>query len=60
MQDCALARIGHDDVVQPTARFGLMKHFTDLTLHGSDVLSTASGQASVLLTAFRKGAACTS
>jgi hypothetical protein len=54
-QDFALARVGRDGVVEPTARFWLMKHFTDLTPHGSDVLSTTSGQASVLFTAFRKG-----
>jgi hypothetical protein len=58
-QDFALARVGRDGVVQPTARFWLMKHFTDLTPHGSDVLSTGSGQASVLFTAFRKGASYT-
>ena len=57
-QDYALARV-RDGVVQPTARFWLMKHFTDLTPHGGDAVTAASDQKSVLVTAFRKNAAYT-
>jgi hypothetical protein len=53
-QDYALARVGRDGLAEPTARFWLMKHFTDLTPHASDALATASDQRSVLFTAFRK------
>jgi hypothetical protein len=52
--DYALARL-KDGVVEPTARFWLMKHFTDLTPPASDALSISSDQPSVLVTAFRKG-----
>jgi hypothetical protein len=58
-QDYALARVGRDGAVEPTARFWLMKHFTDLTPHGSDALATASDQPGVLITAFRKNDAYT-
>jgi hypothetical protein len=54
--DYALARARPDGTVEPTARFWLMKHFTDLTPHNSDVLSASSDQPSVLFTAFRAGA----
>jgi hypothetical protein len=53
--DYALARSSRDGAVEPTARFWLMKQFTDLTPHASDALSTTSDQKSVLFTAFRKG-----
>jgi hypothetical protein len=55
-QDYALARV-RDGIVEPTARFWLMKHFTDLTPHASDALAATSDQKSVLFTAFRKGGA---
>lgn len=58
-QDYALAHVGRDGVVEPTARFWLMKHFTDLTPHGSELLTTASDQRNVLFTAFRKDSAYT-
>jgi hypothetical protein len=58
-QDYALVRVGRDGAIEPTARFWLMKHFTDLTPHSSDVLPTTSDQPSVLFTAFRKGDAYT-
>ena len=57
-QDYALARV-RDGVVEPTARFWLMKHFTDLTPQGGDAVTAASDQKSVLVTAFRKNAAYT-
>ncbi len=45
--------------LQPTQRFWLMKHFTDLTPQHSDVIQSASDHASVLVSAFRKGDAFT-
>lgn len=57
--DYSLVRAGRDGSLEPTARFCLMKHFTDLTPHASDGLATASDQKSVLFTAFRKGDAYT-
>jgi len=53
--DYALARLRPDGTVEPTARFWLMKHFTDLTPLKSEALATASDQAGVFMTAFRKG-----
>ena len=41
--------------VEPTARFWLMKHFTDLTPQKSEALETVSDQPAVLFTAFRSG-----
>lgn len=40
--------------MQPTSRFWFMRHFTDLTPAGGDAITTASDQAKVLFTAFRK------
>jgi len=57
--DYALARVGPDRTLQPTARFFLMKHFTDLTPQNSEALRARSDQKSVLFTAFRKGSAHT-
>ena len=57
--DYSLVRTNRDGVVEPTGRFWLMKHFTDLTPHGSEALTTGSDQASILFTAFRKGSAYT-
>jgi hypothetical protein len=57
--DYALVRGGRDSAVEPTARFWLMKHFTDLTPHGSEGLATSSDQPKVLYTAFRKDGAYT-
>jgi hypothetical protein len=51
--DYALARAAGDGTVEPTARFWLMKHFTDLTPPSSDALTAASDQPAVLVTAFR-------
>jgi hypothetical protein len=57
--DYALARVDAEGKVQPTARFWLMKHFTDLTPHQSDALRVSSDQGTVLFTAFRKSGAHT-
>ena len=57
--DYSLIRGGRDSAVEPTARFWLMKHFTDLTPHASEGLSAASDRKDVLITAFRKGAGYT-
>jgi len=53
--DYGLARTKPDGTVEPTSRFWLMKHFTNLTPQKSDVLATSSDQKDVLVTAFRKG-----
>ena len=53
--DYALARGGREGPVEPTARFFLMKHFTDLTPPHSEALATVSDQKTVLFTAFRQG-----
>ena len=53
--DYALARVRPDGVVEPTARFWMMKHFADLTPSNSDALSAFSDQPSILLTAFHGG-----
>lgn len=43
--------------LQPTSRFWLVKHFTDLTPRDSEALATSSDNDKVLMTAFAKGAA---
>jgi hypothetical protein len=53
--DYSLARLRPDQSVEPTARFWLMKHFTDLTPQKSEALAAGSDQAQVLFTAFRAG-----
>ena len=53
--DYSLARLRPDQTVEPTARFWVMKHFTDLTPQKSEAPTTASDQAQVLFTAFRAG-----
>ena len=57
--DYALACVACDGTVEPTARFWLMKHFTDLTPPSSDALTAASDQSAVLVTAFRNHRDCT-
>ena len=52
--DYALARVGPNGTVEPTARFWLMKQFTDLTPHKSEALGTSSDHRNILFTAFRK------
>ncbi len=51
--DYSLVRVRDDGSVEPTARFWLMKHFTDLTPRKSEALATSSDQPLVLFTAFR-------
>lgn len=53
--DYSLVRLRPDGAVEPTARFWLMKHFTDLTPQKAEALQTRSDQPEVLLTAFRAG-----
>jgi hypothetical protein len=53
--DYALARVRPDGVVEPSARFWMMKQFADLTPPHSDALAASSDQQSVLITAFRAG-----
>jgi hypothetical protein len=53
--DYALVRVKRDGSVEPTGRFWLMKHFTDLTPQKSEALATTSNQPAVLFTAFRSG-----
>jgi hypothetical protein len=53
-QDYGLARIGPDGQVQPTGRFWMMKHFTNLTPHRSEAIATQSDQNDVLISAFAK------
>jgi hypothetical protein len=53
--DYSLVRTRPDGTVEPTARFWLMKQFTDLTPHGSDGLASTSDEEDVLVSAFRKG-----
>jgi hypothetical protein len=53
--DYALARVRPDGTVEPSARFWIMKHFSDLTPAHSDGLAANSDQSSVLITAFRGG-----
>jgi len=57
--DYALARQKSDGTVEPTARFWLMKHFTDLTPRKSEAVTVSSDQKNVLVTAFRKDKAQT-
>ena len=53
--DYALVRGGRDGAaVEPTARFWLMKHFTDLTPQKSRAIGVSSDQRNLLVTAFRK------
>ncbi len=53
--DYGLVRVRPDGVVEPSSRFWLIKHFTDLTAPQSEALATSSDQPSVLFTAFHGG-----
>lgn len=53
--DYGLARATPGGAVEPTARFWIMKHFTDLTPRKSEAVETWSSEPGVLLTAFRAG-----
>jgi hypothetical protein len=52
--DYALARVADNGSVEPTPRFWLMKHFTDLTPAASEVLTATADEPDVLVTAFAK------
>jgi len=56
-QDYGLARPAGGELVQPTGRFWMMKHFTNLTPAQSDALASGSDQDDVLVSAFAKGTA---
>jgi hypothetical protein len=51
--DYALVHSDREGKIEPTARFWIMKHFTDLTPPHSEVLSADSPDAALLVTAFR-------
>ena len=53
--DYGLARPSANESVEPTARFWLMKHFTDLTPQLSQFFTATSSEPQVLVTAFRAG-----
>jgi hypothetical protein len=53
--DYALARVGPDGSVSPSARFSIVKHFADLIPRDSDALTASSDRPDVLFTAFRNG-----
>lgn len=55
--DYALCRVTESGV-EPTGRFWLMKHFTNLTPPMSHALAAKSGRPDVLVTAFRNADAC--
>ena len=57
--DYGLVRTGENGAVEPTPRFWLMKHFTDLTPQGSHAVTTVSDQPAVLFTGFCKDNGCT-
>jgi O-glycosyl hydrolase len=57
--DYGLARVAAGGKVEPTARFWIMKHFTDLTPQKSEAVESASSDPGVLVTAFRAGNART-
>lgn len=50
--DYALAYVTADGRVEPTSRFWLIKHFTDLTPPSSEAFAAGSDQPAVLATAF--------
>lgn len=54
-QDYGLVRVGEGGEVQPTGRYWMMKHLTNLTPFDSQVLESASDQPDVLVSAFGKG-----
>lgn len=50
--DYALVRVGPDGVAEPTGRFWLMKHLTNLTPHRSFGVASSSNRAAVQVGAF--------
>lgn len=53
-QDYGLARVDANGAVQPTGRFFLMKHFTNLTPLASVAIDSSSDREDVLVSAFKK------
>ncbi|MGH7996201.1 MAG: hypothetical protein ACREFX_07610 [Opitutaceae bacterium] len=53
--DYSLVHVATDGRVAPTARFYLMKHFTNLTPEHSEVVGSSSDQPGVLVSAFARG-----
>lgn len=56
--DYSLARLGPGGAVEPTGRFWLMQHLTNLTPHKSTMLASTSDQSEVLVSAFARGEEC--
>jgi O-glycosyl hydrolase len=54
-EDYGLVRVGADQSIEPTGRFWMMKHFTDLTPPKSDAVASTSDQPDVLVSAFARG-----
>ncbi len=53
-EDYGLVHVGPNNTIEPTGRFWLMKHFTNLSPLKSNVLTTSSDQADVLISAFSR------
>lgn len=58
-EDYGLVHVGADKAVEPTGRFWMMKHFTDLTPQKSSIVASTSDQPEVLVSAFAREAAFT-
>jgi O-glycosyl hydrolase len=54
-EDYGLVHVGAGKAIEPTGRFWLMKHFTNLTPPKSEVVASTSDQSDVLVSAFAKG-----
>jgi O-glycosyl hydrolase len=53
--DYGLVHVGPNNVIEPTPRFWLMKHFVNLTPTRSHAVASSSDQADVLVSAFVRG-----
>lgn len=53
-EDYGLVHVGANNTIEPTGRFWLMKHFTNLSPYKSNVLATSSDQPDVLVSAFAR------
>lgn len=58
-EDYGLVHVSADNKVEPTGRFYLMEHFTNLTPRKSEVVASTSDEPDVLVSAFAKGGALT-
>lgn len=54
-EDYGLVRVRPDQSIEPTGRFWMMKHFTDLTPQKSEAVASTSDQPEVLVSAFVRG-----